>query len=207
MFGLYYIADAKLLELGLLDSKEAYKAQYYSYLMNGLLTQQVRIKPNMKIEESHMQNRALIAWWAMDLGKEKNIIEFVTRNSKTYIKINDYTALRSIFATELAEIQRIKSEGDFNAARTLVEKYAIHLNKDQHEEVLARYKQLNIAPYKGFINPVLKPIFDNNKRLWTLLLTILKVILSKCYVIHENIQHYECRDTRKNKTNKTVISL
>ena len=165
LFGLYYIADAKLLELGLLDSKEAYKAQYYSYLMNGLLTQQVRIKPNMKIEESHMQNRALIAWWAMDLGKEKNIIEFVTRNSKTYIKINDYTALRSIFATELAEIQRIKSEGDFNAARTLVEKYAIHLNKDQHEEVLARYKQLNIAPYKGFINPVLKPIFDNNKKI------------------------------------------
>ena len=165
LFGLYYIADAKLLELGLLDSKEAYKAQYYSYLMNGLLTQQVRIKPNMKIEESHMQNRALIAWWAMDLGKEKNIIEFVTRNSKTYIKINDYTALRSIFATELAEIQRIKSEGDFNAARTLVEKYAIHLNKNQHEEVLARYKQLNIAPYKGFINPVLKPIFDNNKKI------------------------------------------
>lgn len=165
LFGLYYIADAKLLDLGLLDSKEAYKAQYYSYLMNGLLTQQVRIKPNMKIEESHMQNRALIAWWAMDLGKEKNIIEFVTRNSKTYIKINDYTALRSIFATELAEIQRIKSEGDFNAARTLVEKYAIHLNKNQHEEVLARYKQLNIAPYKGFINPVLKPIFDNNKKI------------------------------------------
>lgn len=162
LFGLYYIADKKLLELGLLDNKDAYKAHYYSYLMNGLLTQQVRIKPGKKIEEAHMQNRALIAWWAMDLGKEEEVIEFISKNSKTYIRINNYTTLRSIFAKQLAEIQRIKSEGDFNAARALVEKYAINLNKKQHEEVLKRYKQLNIAPYKGFINPVLRPILNEN---------------------------------------------
>lgn len=162
LFGLYYIADKKLLELGLLDNKDAYKAHYYSYLMNGLLTQQVRIKPDKKIEEAHMQNRALIAWWAMDLGKEEEVIEFISKNSKTYIRINNYTTLRSIFAKQLAEIQRIKSEGDFNAARTLVEKYAINLNKKQHEEVLKRYEQLNIAPYKGFINPVLRPILNEN---------------------------------------------
>lgn len=162
LFGLYYIADKKLLELGLLDNKDAYKAHYYSYLMNGLLTQQVRIKPGKKIEEAHMQNRALIAWWAMDLGKEEEVIEFISKNSKTYIRINNYTTLRSIFAKQLAEIQRIKSEGDFNAARTLVEKYAINLNKKQHEEVLKRYEQLNIAPYKGFINPVLRPILNEN---------------------------------------------
>lgn len=162
LFGLYYIADKKLLELGLLDNKDAYKAHYYSYLMNGLLTQQVRIKPGKKIEEAHMQNRALIAWWAMDLGKEEEVIEFISKNSKTYIRINNYTTLRSIFAKQLAEIQRIKSEGDFNAARTLVEKYAINLNKKQHEEVLKRYEQLNIAPYKGFINPILRPILNEN---------------------------------------------
>lgn len=162
LFGLYYIADKKLLELGLLDNKDAYKAHYYSYLMNGLLTQQVRIKPGKKIEEAHMQNRALIAWWAMDLGKEEEVIEFISKNSKTYIRINNYTTLRSIFAKQLAEIQRIKSEGDFNAARTLVEKYAINFNKKQHEEVLKRYEQLNIAPYKGFINPVLRPILNEN---------------------------------------------
>lgn len=162
LFGLYYIADKKLLELGLLDNKDAYKAHYYSYLMNGLLTQQVRIKPGKKIEEAHMQNRALIAWWAMDLGKEEEVIEFISKNSKTYIRINNYTTLRFIFAKQLAEIQRIKSEGDFNAARTLVEKYAINLNKKQHEEVLKRYEQLNIAPYKGFINPVLRPILNEN---------------------------------------------
>lgn len=162
LFGLYYIADKKLLELGLLDNKDAYKAHYYSYLMNGLLTQQVRIKPGKKIEEAHMQNRALIAWWAMDLGKEEEVIEFISKKSKTYIRINNYTTLRSIFAKQLAEIQRIKSEGDFNAARALVEKYAINLNKKQHEEVLKRYEQLNIAPYKGFINPVLRPILNEN---------------------------------------------
>ena len=166
LFGLYYIADDKLIELGLLDDKEAYKAQYYGYMMNGLLTQQVRIKPGKQIEESHMQNRALIAQWAMELGKADKVIELVTRKDaitgeeKTYVQINDYAALRRIFAHELAEIQRIKSEGDFEAARKLVERYAIQLDANLHEEVLRRYKRLNIAPYKGFINPVLKPVLD-----------------------------------------------
>lgn len=167
LFGLYYIADDKLIELGLLDDKEAYKAQYYGYMMNGLLTQQVRIKPGKQIEESHMQNRALIAQWAIELGKADKVIELVTRKDattgeeKTYVQINDYAALRRIFAHELAEIQRIKSEGDFEAARKLVERYAIQLDAHLHEEVLRRYKRLNIAPYKGFINPVLKPIRDD----------------------------------------------
>ena len=166
LFGLYYIADQKLLELGLLDSSVAYKAQYYNYIMNGLLTQQVRIKPGKQIEESHMQNRALIAQWAMEMGKEFNVIELIscvdksTSESKTYVRINDYEALRDIFAHQLAEIQRIKSECDFEAARTLVEKYAIKLDPVLHAEVLRRYESLNIAPYKGFINPILKPVYN-----------------------------------------------
>ena len=167
LFGLYYIADQKLLELGLLDNEEAYKAQYYSYMMNGLLTQQVRIKPGKQIEESHMQNRALIAQWALELGKDDNVVELVTRKdektgqSKTFVRINDYETLRYIFAYQLAEIQRIKSEGDFYMARALVEKYAIKLNPVLHAEVLRRYENLNIAPYKGFINPVLTPIYND----------------------------------------------
>ena len=166
LFGLYYIADQKLLELRLLDSSVAYKAQYYNYIMNGLLTQQVRIKPGKQIEESHMQNRALIAQWAMEMGKEFNVIELIscvdksTSESKTYVRINGYEALRDIFAHQLAEIQRIKSEGDFEAARTLVEKYAIKLDPVLHAEVLRRYESLNIAPYKGFINPILKPVYN-----------------------------------------------
>ncbi len=166
LFGLYYIADRKLLELGLLDSPDAYKAQYYAYMMNGLLTQQVRINPGKQIEEAHMQNRALIARWAVSLGKESNVVELVTRKEagtsgrKTFVRINDYEALRRIFAYELAEIQRIKSEGDFDAARKLVETYAIHLDTDLHAEVLSRYKRLNIAPYKGFINPVFTPVYN-----------------------------------------------
>ena len=166
LFGLYYIADQKLLELGLLDSSVAYKAQYYNYIMNGLLTQQVRIKPGKQIEESHMQNRALIAQWAMEMGKEFNVIELIscvdksTSQAKTYVRINDYEALRDIFAHQLAEIQRIKSEGDFEAARTLVEKYAIKLDPVLHAEVLRRYESLNIASYKGFINPILKPVYN-----------------------------------------------
>ena len=167
LFGLYYIADLKLLELGLLDNEEAYKAQYYSYMMNGLLTQQVRIKPGKQIEESHMQNRALIAQWALELGKDDNVVELVTckdektGQSKTFVRINDYETLRYIFAYQLAEIQRIKSEGDFYMARALVEKYAIKLNSVLHAEVLRRYENLNIAPYKGFINPVLTPIYND----------------------------------------------
>lgn len=166
LFGLYYIADEKLLDLGLLDSSEAYKAQYYGYMMNGLLTQQVRIKPGKNIEEAHMQNRALIAWWAMDLGSKDHVAELIKQKDaqsgevKTFVRINDYAKLRDIFAQELAEIQRIKSEGDFEAARNLVETYAVKLDNELHAEVLQRYERLKIAPYKGFINPVLKPVCD-----------------------------------------------
>ena len=166
LFGLYYIADEKLLDLGLLDSSEAYKAQYYGYMMNGLLTQQVRIKPGKNIEEAHMQNRALIAWWAMDLGSKDHVAELIKQKDaqsgevKTFVRINDYAKLRDIFAQELAEIQRIKSEGDFEAARKLVETYAVKLDNELHAEVLQRYERLKIAPYKGFINPVLKPVCD-----------------------------------------------
>ena len=166
LFGLYYIADEKLLDLGLLDSSEAYKAQYYGYMMNGLLTQQVRIKPGKNIEEAHMQNRALISWWAMDLGSKDHVVELIKQKDaqsgevKTFVRINDYAKLREIFAQELAEIQRIKSEGDFEAARKLVETYAVKLDKELHAEVLQRYERLKIAPYKGFINPVLKPVCD-----------------------------------------------
>ena len=170
LFGLYYVADHKLVELGLTPNDEAYKAQYYGYLMNGLLTQTIRIKEGDKIEEAHMRNRALIAWWVMEHAEgavelvkmdmnyasaedalkdsEGNII-----TTKTYVKINDYAKLRHLFGELLAEIQRIKSEGDFEAARQLVEKYAVNINPELHREILARYKKLNLAPYKGFINP------------------------------------------------------
>ena len=170
LFGLYYVADHKLVELGLTPNDEAYKAQYYGYLMNGLLTQTIRIKEDDKIEEAHMRNRALIAWWVMEHAEgavelvkmdmnyasaedalkdsEGNII-----TTKTYVKINDYAKLRHLFGELLAEIQRIKSEGDFEAARLLVEKYAVNIDPELHREILARYKKLNLAPYKGFINP------------------------------------------------------
>lgn len=170
LFGLYYVADHKLVELGLTPNDEAYKAQYYGYLMNGLLTQTIRIKEGDKIEEAHMRNRALIAWWVMEHAEgavelvkmdmnyasaedalkdsEGNII-----TTKTYVKINDYAKLRHLFGELLAEIQRIKSEGDFEAARMLVEKYAVNIDPELHREILARYKKQNLAPYKGFINP------------------------------------------------------
>lgn len=160
LFGLYYIADKKLIEIGLLDSKEAYKAQYYEYIMNGLMTQLVRIRPGQNIEEAHMRNRALIAQWAYK--ENPDTIELVSIDGETYVRINDYAKLRTIFAKQLAEIQRIKSEGDFEAARNLVEKYAVKVDPDLHKEVLERYAKLNIAPYKGFINPQLTPFYDAN---------------------------------------------
>ena len=177
LFGLYYVADHKLVELGLTPNDEAYKAQYYSYLMNGLLTQTIRIKEGDKIEEAHMRNRALIAWWTLEHAEgavelvqeevsyasaedalkdaEGNII-----STRTYVKVNDYEKLRHLFGELLAEIQRIKSEGDYEAARQLVEKYAVNINPDLHREILARYKKLNLAPYKGFINPKMTLVFD-----------------------------------------------
>jgi len=158
LFGLYYIADEKLVELGLVPDQDAYQSQYYTYIMNGLMTQLIRIQPGHQIEEAHMRNRALIAHWCYQQG---DVIQLVKRDGKTYVKISDYQQLRQLFARLLAEIQRIKSEGDFEAARQLVEQYAVKVDADLHEEVLARYRKLNLAPYKGFINPVMQPVFDD----------------------------------------------
>ena len=158
LFGLYYIADEKLVELGLVPDQDAYQSQYYTYIMNGLMTQLIRIQPGHQIEEAHMRNRALIAHWCYQQG---DVIQLVKRDEKTYVQISDYQQLRQLFARLLAEIQRIKSEGDFEAARQLVEQYAVKVDADLHEEVLARYRQLDLAPYKGFINPVMQPVFDD----------------------------------------------
>ena len=158
LFGLYYIADEKLVELGLVPDHNAYRAQYYTYMLNGLMTQLTRIRPGNQIEEAHMRNRALIARWVYE--HSKGAVSMIRRNGKTYVLINDYQALRGLFAQLLAEVQRIKSEGDFEAARALVERYAVKVDEELHTEVLARYKKLNIAPYKGFLNPWLKPICD-----------------------------------------------
>ena len=177
LFGLYYVADHKLVELGLTPNDEAYKAQYYGYLMNGLLTQTIRIKEGDKIEEAHMRNRALIAWWTLEHAE--GAVELVTEEvsyasaedalkdaegnivtTRTYVKVNDYGKLPHLFGELLAEIQRIKSEGDYEAARQLVEKYAVNIDPDLHREILARYKKLNLAPYKGFINPKMDLVFD-----------------------------------------------
>lgn len=160
LFGLYYIADPKIVELGLLDDMEAYKSQYYTYLMNGLLTQSVRITLGNDIEEAHMLNRALIANWC--LAHADGAMELVKRDGKTYLKINDYAHLRSLFGSLLAEIQRQKSEGDYEAAREMVERYGVKINRELHAEVLERYEKLNVAPYKGFLNPVYTPVFDAN---------------------------------------------
>lgn len=154
LFGLYYIADYKLVELGLTPSPEAYKAQYYEYLLNGLITQLVRIKPGHTIEEAHMRNRSLIAHWVYE--HSNGAIKLQKIEGKTLLYISNYETLRSLFAQLLAEIQRIKSEGDFEAAKQLVETYAVKVDEKLHKEVLDRYKQLNIAPYKGFINPWMK---------------------------------------------------
>ena len=168
LFGLYYVADHKLVELGLTPDDEAYKAQYYSYLMNGLLTQAIRIKEGDKIEEAHMRNRALIANWVLEHYSQA--VQLVKKDGKTYVQITDYPALRHAFADLLAEIQRIKSEGDFDAARILVEKYAVNLNPELHHEILERYKKLNLAPYKGFINPWMKLEFDEEGNVTKVLL-------------------------------------
>lgn len=165
LFGLYYLADPKLTELRLTPDSEAYKAQYYGYLMNGLLTQLVRINPGKDIEEAHMRNRALIARWALEMGKEEQVIEMICLNRKTYVQINDYQKLREIFGKQLAEIQRIKSEGDLEAARQLVERYGVKVDPSLHQEILARYNQLNLAPYKGFINPVYTPVIDEQNNI------------------------------------------
>lgn len=154
LFALYYLADPKLIELGLLDNPEAYKAEYYKYILNGLMTQLMRIEPGKDIEEAHMRNRQLIAAWAFDHGRKENVIELIKKNGNTFIRINDYNKLRDLFGQLLHEIQRIKSEGDYAAGAALIDKYAVKVDPEIHREVLDRYARLDIAPYKGFVNPV-----------------------------------------------------
>ena len=156
LFGLYYLADPKMVELGLVPDQEAYKAEYYKYMMNGLMTQLVRIAKGKDVEEAHMRNRQLIARWAYEHGQRDKVVEIVRREGKSYVVINDYRRLRELFAQLLAEIQRIKSEGDFEAAKQLVENYGVKIDPLLHEEILERYKRLNLAPYKGFVNPVMR---------------------------------------------------
>lgn len=156
LFGLYYIADPKLVELGLVPDAEAYKAEYYKFVMNGLMSQLVRIELGKSVEEAHMRNRQLIAKWAFEQGKADNVIELKKKEGKTYVVVNDYAKLRELFGKLLAEVQRIKSEGDFAAGKKLVEDYAVKVDPELHSEVLKRYAALNLAPYKGFVNPVMK---------------------------------------------------
>ena len=160
LFGLYYMGDPKLVELGLLPDKEAFKAEYYQFLMNGLMTQLTRIKPGKNIEEAHMRNRQLIANWVYENGKADNVVEFKVRDGETFVVVNDYEKVRTLFGKLLAEIQRVKSTGDFAGGRDLVEKYAVKVNPELHKEVLVRYEKLNLAPYKGFVNPVYALVTD-----------------------------------------------
>ena len=177
LFALYYLADPKLIEIGLLDNPDAYKAEYYKYILNGLMTQLMRIEPGKDVEEAHMRNRKLIAEWVYEHGKADNVIELVKIDGKTYVKINDYEALRGLFGQLLAEIQRITSEGDYNAARDLVETYAVKVDPEIHREVLDRYAHLSIAPYKGFVNPIYTPVTDANGEI-----TDIKVTYDEDYV-------------------------
>lgn len=160
LFALYYLADPKLIELGLIDNPDAYKAQYYKYILNGLMTQLMRIEPGKDVEEAHMRNRKLVSEWCLANGKDNKVIELYEKDGKTYIRINDYPALRQLFGQLLGEIQRIKSEGDYEAGRDLVETYGVKVDPKLHQQVLDRYSHLNIAPYKGFVNPVYTPVTD-----------------------------------------------
>ena len=166
LFALYYLADPKLLELGILDNPDAYKAEYYKYMLNGLMTQLNRIEPGNDIEEAHMRNRQLVAKWALENGRKrakggKDVVELVKKGGKTYVKINDYRELRNLFGTLLAEIQRVKSEGDYKAGNDLIQKYAVKVDQKLHKEVLDRFSKLDIPPYRGFINPVYTPVLND----------------------------------------------
>jgi dipeptidyl-peptidase-3 len=165
LFALYYLGDPKLVELKLLPDNEAYKSEYYQYMMNGAMTQLTRIKPGKTIEEAHMRNRALIANWVMEKGKADSVVVFKQKEGKTYVVINDYHKLRNLFGELLAEVQRIKSEGDYEAGKKLVETYGVKVDPKLHKEVLTRYEKLNLAPYKGFVNPVYKPVTDANGKI------------------------------------------
>ena len=160
LFGLYYVADPKLVELGLTPNADAYKAEYYTYLMNGLMTQLVRIEPGNNVEEAHMRNRQLIARWVFEKGAADKVVELVKKDGKTYVVVNDYEKLRELFGELLSEIQRIKSTGDYQSAHDLVESYAVKVDPALHAEVLERYKKLNLAPYKGFVNPKYEAVVD-----------------------------------------------
>ena len=162
LFALYYLPDNKLIELGILDNPDAYKAEYYKYMLNGLMTQLNRIEPGKDIEEAHMRNRQLIAAWILDHGKKDKVVELIKKNGKTYVKINDYKKMRGLIGELLAEIQRIKSEGDYEAGVALINKYAVKVDPKLHKEVLDRFSKLDIPPYRGFINPVLQPVYGDN---------------------------------------------
>ena len=177
LFALYYLADPKLVELGIMPNMEAYKAEYYKYIMNGLMTQLTRIEPGKDIEEAHMRNRKFISEWCYQHGKKDNVIEYVKRDGKTFVRVNNYERLRELFAELLGEVQRIKSEGDFEAGRLLVETYGVKVDPEIHKEVLARYEGLNIAPYKGFVNPIYTPVYDKNGRI-----TDVKVSYTEGYI-------------------------
>ena len=160
LFALYYLGDPKLLELGLLDNKDAYKAEYYKYLLNGLMTQLMRIEPGKDVEEAHMRNRKMISEWVMKHGAKSKVVQLIQKDGKTYLKINNYKKLRKLFGQLLEEVQRIKSEGDYKAGAALVEKYGVKVDQKLHQEVLDRYAKLHISPYKGFVNPVYVPEYD-----------------------------------------------
>ncbi|MBQ4008166.1 MAG: dihydrofolate reductase [Muribaculaceae bacterium] len=177
LFALYYLGDPKLVELGIFDDPNAYQAEYYKYIMNGLLTQLTRIEPGKNIEESHMRNRKFISEWCLEKGKKDKVIQLVKRGGKTYVKINDYKKLRNLFGQLLKEVQRIKSEGDFEAGRKLVENYGVKVDPKIHKEILKRYQALNIAPYKGFVNPTYRPVYDNNGNI-----TDVKVVYGENYI-------------------------
>jgi len=162
LFALYYLADPKLVELGLLPTADAYKAGYYAEMQNGLMTQLVRIQPGNNLEEAHMRNRALIAHWVMEHGKAENVCELIKEGGKTYLRINDYGKMRNLFGQLLAEIQRVKSEGDYKGAQALVEEYGVKVDPVLHKEILERYEKLDVAPYKGFINPVYTAVKDKD---------------------------------------------
>lgn len=161
LFALYYLADPKLIELGILDNPDAYQAEYYKYMLNGLMTQLNRIEPGKDVEEAHMRNRQLIAAWILEHGKKDKVVELVRKGGKTYVKINDYRKMRDLVGQLLAEVQRIKSEGDYDAGRKLVEKYAVKVDPKLHKEILDRYSKLSIPPYRGFVNPVLVPQYND----------------------------------------------
>lgn len=171
LFALYYLADPKLLELGILDNPDAYKAEYYKYMLNGLMTQLNRIEPGKDIEEAHMRNRQLIAAWILENGKKDKVVELVKKKGKTYVKINDYKKMRGLIGKLLAEIQRIKSEGDYKAGAALINKYAVKVDQKLHKEVLERFSKLDIPPYRGFINPVYVPVYDNQGNITDVKLT------------------------------------